>query len=212
MNAIQSELKRLLVGKTQTQLASELRVSLQILNHARKGKISPKIVKALGFRKVVTYERVERAIPSTVPEQYGRSAVLQDAGLGADRVKDKPMTATEALSRVMPAATHANPKLTPEYVNIALQLIVSGVGAQWLAFLQFLDEHPTDNITQSWQLWCENASKTNAEAQGEDHHAEPLIETLGKPGELYSHLKPVERGPDLRPAPQSGGNVRVRGE
>jgi len=178
---IKAEVKRRLVGKTQAILARELGVSALTVHQALHGKVnpSPKLLKALGYRKVVVYEKVERAAPCE------------------PAVKPKP-----AIGLFIPGNEGApSYKLSPQLVTIALKYQVAP-GVEWPRFLAALPD-PTD-LEAEWTQWCLDARQTAPRAQGKAIDAEPALEALGAPGELYSHLKPIQRGPDHRPAPLMG--------
>lgn len=193
---IQLELKKRLKHCTQTRLARELGVSVQLINHSRRRVIpSPGVVKALGFRKVVTYERLPSALDA-IPAQ------IQRTGLPAASI------AALKAPQAVPRETY---KLTVELVQVALKHKLN-VGQAWASFLAAAQTLPVDSaqLQREFDVYCNGLAQSADTLLGDA--ALLTSDGLGEPGELYSHLKPVERGPDLRPPPAHGGNVRVKGE
>lgn len=184
-NAIRAEVKRRLVGKTQAILARELGVSALTVHQALHGKVnpSPKLLKALGYRKVVTYEKVERATPC-------EPVFVQE---------------THTLAVADPAYFEPH-KFTPQLVQIALKHKLTP-GVEWKRFLTSSAFSPMGDVFVAFEAWCKTRGETVQNAQGKAIGtllADESEQALGAPGELYSHLKPIQRGPDHRPPPLMG--------
>jgi DNA-binding XRE family transcriptional regulator len=202
MNLVQSMIKaRLKNGKTQDQIARELGVTPKTLRNAYYSKHAPqaKLLTALGIRRDIVYTLIkpseaDELMPDMPRERTGSARKLRQMRKAA--VKALPKSAP----KVTPAVAAADVKLTAERVQLAVRYgLKPGV-----AWRHFVSVYAGGDVDASWLEYCEQLGHAPAVAPAPDSAA------LGKPGELYSHLKPVARGPDLRPATDmSGGGTRV---
>lgn len=172
-------------GVSLGELSKECGLSIPTLSRLKHGRRAPTVAQLnplMALTGLDAYEllRIER------PEAYRKPAP------GAQSAR-----APEPAPRE-PAAALLGLRPSPAHVQVALRYRVE-LGPAWAAFLRAPGTR-LDAIGEQWRAWCKACGAESAPA-------EPEAPALGQPGELYAHLKPVDRGPDMRPARAPGTGV-----
>jgi transcriptional regulator with XRE-family HTH domain len=178
---VQERIKELLSqGKSKQQLAAELGIARQSLENVLSGvQAGPKVLRRLGLRKIMTYVRDDNA-PSGVPPSEWRQVKARRAKSEKSAQRRAAAKAAAAIQALAPEPPKAEaPKLTVERIQVALKYGLNP-GKAWSEFLNgdWLD----------WEGYCASRGSQAIPPQGK---------ALGAPGELYSHLRPVNRGQDF---------------
>lgn len=197
MNLVQSEIHaRLRHGLTLTELAEDLGLAIPTLCNVLRGhqEAGPKTLKALGIVKHIVYTlEPNSSIPEGIQARAPRIRAKrpeQSARIAARRAARALVEQPVAL---VPAVMAARLTLTTERVMVAVRHKLNP-GKSWgECVAQMLNAGDMDERTldEHWLSYCQTHG-TIASSEPE------ALEPYAKPGELYSHLKPINRGPDHR--------------
>jgi transcriptional regulator with XRE-family HTH domain len=185
MNLVQSEMRaRLRHGLTQTELAQELGIALPTLSNVLNGhrEAGAKTLKALGIKRQIVYTLIDG---QGIPESIQARAPLP-------RAKRPKRAAPQHLTVTWEADTALiMRKLTTERIKVAVAYGVSP-GKSWVQCWHHamtagdMDERTLD---ERWLEYCQRNGTAPTPKS---------VESPFEPGQLYSHLKPVNRGADHR--------------
>jgi transcriptional regulator with XRE-family HTH domain len=210
MKLYQSELLKLKgQGMTQRAIARAAGVTETTVKNALEDRHEPhdKLLNYLGIRRVVVFELVN---PIAINSEKDVGPVTRRKIRKANRVGAPKSKATKPLQSAPPATISdapallaaraplesndvetSPPVLTVERIATALRYGLKA-GAAWSDFLTINPMLRTDTDA-AWLSYCAEVGNMQPADTSEG-----IPGALGKPGELYSHLAPVERGPDMR--------------
>jgi transcriptional regulator with XRE-family HTH domain len=175
MNVVRELLrKRLKQGITRRRLADELGVHYNTLMPVLYGKREP-------THKVLKALGLRKIISYVPIDQFQNTKNIVNIDAVLPTMVQIEPDPTVAIDRGT---------LTADRVQEALRYgLVPGLAWQCFVTSEYVD----------WAAWCEQHGKVQP-----IQSSVPDDGALGKPGELYSHLKPVIRGPDQRPVDPLG--------
>lgn len=176
MNLVQSEIRaRLRHGLTQTELAHELGLALPTLSNILNGRRAASLatLRRLGIERHTIYTLAPN---HQIPDGIQARAPLPR------RKREKRHA---AVTHKSPAAVTEG--LTTERVMVAVKYRLNP-GKHWKIFLE-TEAVNSQEIDDAWLDYC---------VQEGTVAAPPAEESLFAPGQLYAHLKPINRGVDHR--------------
>jgi transcriptional regulator with XRE-family HTH domain len=198
VNLVQSEMRaRLRHGLTQTELARELGIALPTLSNVLNGnrEAGLKTLKALGIIRHIVYTLTD---DHSIPESIQARAPLPRAKRGKRPPPVRPLTVTNEarIALIMRKLTTARIKLAVSFkVNPREAWLECWKGAMNAGDMddRTLDDH-----------WCDYLASRGTQS------APKAIESPFAAGELYAHLKPVNRGIDHRRPLAMGEHPPIR--
>lgn len=178
--------------------------TLSRMKHGRREPPRKQLVVLMDLTGLDLYDlmRIARPAPGLKPARADIGALAAASKRGkALAVTAGPDFEARAPEAIQACPHKASPELlglrpSREQVQLALRYRLQP-GAAWRAFLE-APATRLEAIDGQWRAWCEACGVI----PGTPGDARPAA--LGRPGELYAHLKPLERA-DFRPEPAGPG-------
>lgn len=156
--------------------------ALSLLKNARRNPTHEQLAPLSRLTGLSIYELLRLD-----PDEFSAGTERADLALLAP-----PAPAARARAQPeLPRPGLAGLRPSPDQIQLALRYRVE-VGPAWAAFLA-APATRLDRIEAQWRAWVEACGEAPAAARAEA--PAPLQTAEG----LYAHLRPVERGPDMRP-------------
>lgn len=138
--------------------------------------------------------RIDRPVPGARPLPSAARATVEALGKPLGDTMPAPEAGPEPVREPPPELARLRP--SPDQVRLAVRYGLNPRAA-WRAFL-CAPATRLDALDGQWRAWCEECGTPPGPV------VVPAPEPYARPGELYAHLKPVERA-DFRPADVAPG-------
>lgn len=177
-------------------MARELGISVGVLNNVLNGlrEPGPKVLKSLGIRVERSYvlepnSEIPEGIAARAPVKRPKRRKASIDDLPKGRVIQRTPLPDKTVRMLEAAIAVDAPKLNTMRVKIAMRYQLNPAQS-WASFIDGC-KGKYEHLDEVFEEYCTLNGTAPIERPKEQ-------ETLGKPGELYAHLKPVNRGIDHR--------------